>query len=577
MIKLIKRNITGFGLSMLLSIVTLVAHAMLDLNLPAINADLTNNGMARGDIPYILRMGGVMMIIVLLSTAAMIGSSYFSSKTAMGLGKNMREEFFRHVQALSKGDIDTFGTASLITRGTNDVQQVTNAAVLMLRLMLMAPTMFVGGIIMAWQKCADLAWIILCALPLILLLMVYMIKKGMPLFKSIQKKIDNVNQIVREYLSGIRVIRAFIKDKYETERFDVANLDLMQVSLKVGRMLAFMMPALMLIINATNIAIVWIGGHYMLDGRVEVGDLTAFITYVSMILMSLMLMSIMFVVLPRASASADRINEVLSCKPVISDMESPVDIHTLRGGYITFEDVSFSYPGADMAVLEHISFSVKPGEVTAIIGGTGCGKSTLINLIPRFYDVTEGVVRLDGTDIREIAQDELRSRIGLVPQKSFLFTGTVADNVRFGKQDATDEEVNDALKIAQAYDFVMEMDLGINTEITQGGTNVSGGQRQRLAIARALVRKPDIYIFDDSFSALDFKTDAALRKALFPQIGESTVLIVAQRVSTIMNADRIIVLNDGVIAGMGTHAELMQSCEVYREIVYSQHAESEVG
>lgn len=577
MIKLIKRNITGFGLSMLLSIVTLVAHAMLDLNLPAINADLTNNGMARGDIPYILRMGGIMMIIVLLSTAAMIGSSYFSSKTAMGLGKNMREEFFRHVQALSKGDIDTFGTASLITRGTNDVQQVTNAAVLMLRLMLMAPTMFVGGIIMAWQKCADLAWIILCALPLILLLMVCMIKKGMPLFKSIQKKIDNVNQIVREYLSGIRVIRAFIKDKYETERFDVANLDLMQVSLKVGRMLAFMMPALMLIINATNIAIVWIGGHYMLDGRVEVGDLTAFITYVSMILMSLMLMSIMFVVLPRASASADRINEVLSCKPVISDTESPVDIHTLRGGYITFEDVSFSYPGADMAVLEHISFSVKPGEVTAIIGGTGCGKSTLINLIPRFYDVTEGVVRLDGTDIREIAQDELRSRIGLVPQKSFLFTGTVADNVRFGKQDATDEEVNDALKIAQAYDFVMEMDLGINTEITQGGTNVSGGQRQRLAIARALVRKPDIYIFDDSFSALDFKTDAALRKALFPQIGESTVLIVAQRVSTIMNADRIIVLNDGVIAGMGTHAELMQSCEVYREIVYSQHAESEVG
>ncbi|MBP5384103.1 MAG: ABC transporter ATP-binding protein [Lachnospiraceae bacterium] len=404
-----------------------------------------------------------------------------------------------------------------------------------------------------------------------------MIKKGMPLFKSIQKKVDMVNQVVREYLSGIRVIRAFIKDKYETERFDVANLDLMQVSLKVGRMLAFMMPALMLIINATNIAIVWIGGHYMLDGRVEVGDLTAFITYVSMILMSLMLMSIMFVVLPRASASADRINEVLSCKPVISDTESPVDIHTLRGGYITFEDVSFSYPGADMAVLEHISFSVKPGEVTAIIGGTGCGKSTLINLIPRFYDVTEGVVRLDGTDIREIAQDELRSRIGLVPQKSFLFTGTVADNVRFGKQDATDEEVNDALKIAQAYDFVMEMDLGINTEITQGGTNVSGGQRQRLAIARALVRKPDIYIFDDSFSALDFKTDAALRKALFPQIGESTVLIVAQRVSTIMNADRIIVLNDGVIAGMGTHAELMQSCEVYREIVYSQHAESEVG
>ncbi|MCR5269214.1 MAG: ABC transporter ATP-binding protein/permease [Lachnospiraceae bacterium] len=577
MIKLIKRNIAGFGLSLLLSIVTLVVHAIMDLYLPTINANLTNNGMARGDIPYIIRMGAWMMVCVLVSTLAMIASSYFSSKTAMGLGKNMREEFFRHVQSLSKGDVDKVGTASLITRGTNDVQQVTNAAIMMLRMMLMAPTMFVGGIIMAWQKCPELAWIILCALPLIIVLMIYMLLKGMPLFKSIQKKVDTVNQVVREYLSGIRVIRAFCKDEYETRRFDLANLDLKQVSLKVARMLAFMMPALMLIINATTIAIVWIGGHEMLNGSVEVGDLTAFITYVSMILFSLMLMSMMFIVLPRASASADRINEVLAMHSHVADADVVTDIRTLKSGHVTFEDVAFSYPGADMAVLEHISFSAKPGQVCAIIGGTGCGKSTLINLIPRFYDVTSGSVRIDGVDVRDLAQADLRSRIGLVPQKSFLFTGTIADNVRFGKEDATDEEVTEALKTAQAYDFVMEMDDGINTQITQGGTNVSGGQRQRLAIARALVRKPDIYIFDDSFSALDFKTDAALRKALFTQVKDATIFIVAQRVSTIMNADQIIVLNDGVIAGCGTHEELMKTCDVYREIVYSQHAESEVG
>ncbi|MBR3642117.1 MAG: ABC transporter ATP-binding protein [Lachnospiraceae bacterium] len=577
MIKLIKRNLSGFGISLLLSVLTLVLHAIMDLYLPTINANLTNNGMARGDIPYIIRMGAWMMLAVLISTVAMICSSYFSSKTAMGLGKNMREEFFRHVQSLSKGDVDKVGTASLITRGTNDVQQVTNAAIMMLRMMLMSPTMFVGGIVMAWQKCPELAWIILCALPPIILLMIYMLKKGMPLFKSIQKKVDTVNQVVREYLSGIRVIRAFCKDDYETKRFDLANLDLQQVSLKVARMLAFMMPALMLIINATTIAIVWIGGHEMQNGTVEVGDLTAFITYVSMILFSLMLMSMMFIVLPRASASADRINEVLAMRSDVADPDAATDIRSLRGGYVTFDDVSFSYPGADMAVLEHISFSAKPGEVVAIIGGTGCGKSTLINLIPRFYDTTGGSVLLDGTDVRSLKQDELRARIGLVPQKSFLFTGTIADNVRFGKQDATDEEVIDALKIAQAYDFVMEMEEGIQTQITQGGTNVSGGQRQRLAIARALVRKPDIYIFDDSFSALDFKTDAALRKALFERVKDATIFIVAQRVSTIMNADKIIVLNDGVIAGCGRHAELMKTCDVYREIVCSQHAESEVG
>lgn len=577
MFKLMKRNLKGLMIPLLLSVVTLVLHAVLDLYLPTLNANITNEGMAKGNIPYILRMGSFMMGAVLIGVVAMIASSYFSSKTAMGLGRNMREEFFRHVQSLSKREVDEFGTASLITRGTNDVQQVTNAAMMMLRMLLMAPTMFIGGIVMAWRKSPELAWIVFMALPIIVILIAYMLIKGLPLFKSIQKKVDKVNQVVREYLSGIRVIRAFCKDDYETARFDQANLDVTQVSLKVNRMLAMMMPVMMLVVNATNVAIVWIGGHYMVDGRVMVGDLTAFITYVGMILMSVMFMSFMFVMLPRASASAERINEVLDSSSIVKEAEDTVELSELSDNVLCFQDVSFAYPGSDTPVLEHISFSTKPGEVTAIIGGTGCGKSTLINLIPRFYDPSEGTITLGGVDLKKLSIKDLRNQLGLVPQKSFLFNGSVSANVRFGKEDATDEEVIEALKTAQAYDFVQGMEQGMDTEITQGGTNVSGGQRQRLCIARALVRKPSIYIFDDSFSALDFKTDAALRKALFSNIGNSTVLVVAQRVSTIKNANQIIVLNEGEIAGIGTHEELMKQCEVYQEIVYSQHSESEVG
>jgi len=577
MFKLMKRNLKGLMIPLLLSVVTLVLHAVLDLYLPTLNANITNEGMAKGNIPYILRMGSFMMGAVLIGVVAMIASSYFSSKTAMGLGRNMREEFFRHVQSLSKREVDEFGTASLITRGTNDVQQVTNAAMMMLRMLLMAPTMFIGGIVMAWRKSPELAWIVFMALPIIVILIAYMLIKGLPLFKSIQKKVDKVNQVVREYLSGIRVIRAFCKDDYETARFDQANLDVTQVSLKVNRMLAMMMPVMMLVVNATNVAIVWIGGHYMVDGRVMVGDLTAFITYVGMILMSVMFMSFMFVMLPRASASAERINEVLDSSSIVKESEDTVELSELSDNVLCFQDVSFAYPGSDTPVLEHISFSTKPGEVTAIIGGTGCGKSTLINLIPRFYDPSEGTITLGGVDLKKLAIKDLRNQLGLVPQKSFLFNGSVSANVRFGKEDATDEEVIEALKTAQAYDFVQGMEQGMDTEITQGGTNVSGGQRQRLCIARALVRKPSIYIFDDSFSALDFKTDAALRKALFSNIGNSSILVVAQRVSTIKNANQIIVLNEGEIAGIGTHEELMKQCEVYQEIVYSQHSESEVG
>ncbi len=577
MLHLVKRNIRQYVGPMLIAIVTLFLQTMTDLYLPTLNADITNNGMAKGDIAYIVRTGGTMLLIVAFGVICMIVSSYFSSMAAMGLGKNIREELFCHVETLSKGDIDEIGTASLITRATNDVMQVQNAAMMMLRMMLMAPIMCIGGIIMARRKSPDLSWVVIYALPFIAALLIYMLRKGMPLFKSIQKKIDRVNQVVREYLSGIRVIRAFCKDDYEKKRFEEANIDLMQVSLKVFRMMSFMMPAMMLIVNATNIAIVWVGGKYMVAGKLQVGDLTAFITYVALILMSVMMMSMLFIMLPRASASADRINEVLNRTPAIRDKEEMQARHGHARGSLIFENVTFSYPGAESPVLTNISFEARPGEVTAIIGGTGSGKSTLINLIPRFYDVTSGSVKIDGVDVRNFPQEELRKKIGLVPQKAFLFSGTIEENVKFGKEDATKGEVFRALTIAQAIEFINEKEEKEQTMITQGGTNVSGGQRQRIAIARALVRKPEIYIFDDSFSALDFKTDAALRKALQEEMGDSAMLVIAHRVSTIMNADRILVLDDGELVGIGKHQELLESCKVYQEIVYSQHNESEVG
>jgi len=573
MYTLVKRNIKQYTLPIIISIVTLFLNVLVDLYLPTLNADISNNGMAKGDIPYIIKTGAIMILIALSAVAFMIISSYFSSMAAMGLGKNMRKELFEHVESLGKSDYDEIGTASLITRATNDVTQVQNATMMILRMMMMAPIMCIGGIVMAVKRSPQLSLIIILAIPFIGFFMAYMLKSGMPLFKKIQVSVDNVNQVVREYLSRIRVIRAFVKDDYEKMRFDSANLELMDVSLRVNRLMAKMMPVMMIIVNATNILIVWIGGHYMVADKILVGDLTAFITYVAMILMSMMMMSMLFIMLPRAQASADRINEVLSRSGAVKDPEAPVAQKNSTRGDLEFENVTFSYPGAESPVLTDISFRTRRGEVTAIIGGTGSGKSTLVNLIPRFYDVTAGSILLDGIDIRHFSQNDLRSRVGLVPQKSFLFTGTIADNVRFGKEDATDEEVMRALSIAKADEFVSKMPEKEKTEITQGGTNVSGGQRQRLAIARALVRKPEVYIFDDSFSALDFKTDAELRSALFKEIDDSTVIIVAQRVSTIMSADRIIVLDDGTIAGIGKHEELMESCEVYKEIVRSQLSE----
>lgn len=576
MIRLFKKNLKGFVPQIIIVVFMVFIQSMADLYLPTLNSDITNNGIATGDIEYIKSTGVLMLAIVVISAICAVAASFFSSKTSMGFGKIVREKMFCHVETLSQGDIDEVGAASLITRATNDITQVQNALMMIMRMMLGAPIMCVGGIIMASRRSPELSWIIAVILPVIALLMLFMIKKGMPLFKSIQKKIDRVNQIIRENLNGMRVIRAFNKSSFEMERFDVANMDLTDTSLKVNRLMAVMMPSLMFIVSATNIAIVWFGGHSMVDGDLKVGDLTAFITYMMLILMSFLMSAMLFIMIPRASASAERINEVLAIEPKIHEPEEPKKTAPEIKGHLSFENVTFSYPEAEAPVLTNISFEAKPGEITAIIGGTGSGKSTLINLIPRFYDVTSGSVKIDGVDIRHLAQEDLRSRIGIVPQKAFLFRGTVAENVRFGKEAASDEEVMHALEVAQAMEFISTMEDGLGYLIAQAGSNVSGGQRQRLAIARALVKNPEIYIFDDSFSALDFKTDAKLRAALAEEIKDSTMLIVAQRVSTIMHADRIIVLEDGEIAGIGKHKELMESCSVYKEIVLSQISETEV-
>lgn len=575
--KLLFENLKDYKLQIVFITILVFIQTLSDIYLPTLNSDITNNGIATGDINYIWKTGGIMLFIVGISVLCSVAASYFSSRTAMGFGKNVREKLFCHVETLSQQDIDEIGAASLITRATNDISQIQNAVMMILRMMLGAPMMFIGGIIMASRRSRELSWIILAILPVISILLLVMLKKGMPLFKVMQTKIDKVNQVIRENLNGMRVIRAFNKGDYEKERFDLANLDLTKTSLQVNRLMASLIPTLMLVVNVTNIAIIWIGGHSMVNGNLQVGDLTAFITYIMLILMSFMMASMLFIMIPRASASADRINEVMALESKINDSTKSEKVPEGKRGYLEFENVSFSYPKAEMPVLSNLTFTMKPGEVTAIIGGTGSGKSTMINLIPRFYDITGGSIKLNGVDIRNLAIEDLRKRIGLVPQKAFLFSGTIAENVRFGKEDATDEEVLHALEIAQAMEFVSEKEEGINFKIAQGGNNVSGGQRQRLAIARALVRKPEIYIFDDSFSALDFKTDAKLRKSLEEEIKDASMIVVAQRVSSIIYADRIIVLNEGKIVGLGTHKELLESCEVYKEIVLSQLTETEVA
>ena len=554
----------------------LLIQAITNLYLPDLNAKIINEGIAKGDTAYILRIGGVMLGVTLLLGVASIISVYWGSKTAMAFGRDVRGDIFRRVESFSQGEINIFGTPSLITRNTNDVQQVQMVVLMMLNVMISAPFMAVGGIIMALRQDVPLSGLIVIIIPVMAILIGSMLVRAMPLFKQMQERVDGVNQVTREKLSGIRVIRAFVRTAYEEKRFDRANEDLTEVSLAVNRIFAAMIPALMAIFNLSTVAIMWFGGLRVDHGGMPIGNLTAFLTYIMQILMSVMMATIMFVMVPRAVASWTRIKAVLDTEPAIRDPKTPA-AETSECGHLEFDNVEFGYPGAEDAVLYGVSFAAVPGEVTAIVGSTGSGKSTLINLIPRFFDVTAGRVLIDGVDVRDMPQHRVWDKIGFIPQKAFLFSGTVASNLRYGDEDATDEELWHALEVAQGKDFVSEMAEGLEAPITQGGTNVSGGQRQRLAIARALVKRPEIYVFDDSFSALDFTTDSKLRAALAADTRDATVIIVAQRVTTIMHADRIIVMDAGRIVGIGTHAELMESNETYREIVFSQLSEEEVA
>ncbi|HET7690137.1 MAG TPA: ABC transporter ATP-binding protein [Nocardioidaceae bacterium] len=546
------------------------------LFLPSMNADIIDNGVARGDTGHILRMGGLMLAVSLVQIACSVTAVYFGSRTAMGYGRDLRATIFHRVGSFSSREVAQFGAPSLITRTTNDVQQVQMLVLMSCTMMVTAPIMMVGGIVMAMREELGLAWLLAISIPALFATVGVVISRMVPGFRSMQERIDGVNRILREQITGIRVVRAFVREPYETARFRQSNRELTDVAIFTGRWMATMFPAVMLIMNVSIVGVFWFGGHRVDDGQMEIGALTAFMSYLMQILMSVMMATFMLVMVPRAAVCADRIVEVLDTETSVRPPAHPVT--TLEGrGELVLEDVSFSYPGADDPVVRDVSFTATAGRTTAVIGSTGAGKSTLVDLVPRLYDVTGGSVRVDGVDVRDLDPDVLWSTIGLVPQRAYLFSGTVRSNLQYGKPDATDDEMWAALEIAQAKDFVAELPEGLDAPIAQGGTNVSGGQRQRLAIARALVKQPEIYLFDDSFSALDVATDARLRRALKRVTRDATVVIVAQRVSTIIDADQIVVLEDGLVVGIGTHQELLGACPTYQEIVASQLTEEVVA
>lgn len=550
-------------------IVFQLAQSIASLYLPALNADIIDQGIAKGDTGYILQVGVVMLGITLLQIAAAITAVYFGAKAAMAVGRDLRSAVFRRVGEFSEQEVSRFGAPSLITRTTNDVQQVQMLVLMTSTLLVSAPILAVGGIIMALQQDLELSWLMVVAVPVLLVAIGLIIMRMVPLFRLMQARIDTVNRVLREQLTGIRVVRAFVREQLETDRFEKANADVTRTALEAGRLFALVFPVVMLIMNVASVAVLWFGAFRIEDGSMQVGALTAFLTYLIQILMAVMMATFMAVMIPRAAVSADRISEVLETESSVVTSASPVT-ELASHGVVEVRDVEFSYPGAELPVLRDISFTARPGQTTAIIGSTGSGKTTLVNLLPRLFDVTAGSVSIDGVDVRELDPDVLWGRIGLVPQRAYLFSGTVASNLRYGKPDATDEELWRALETAQAKDFVEAMPDGLESPIAQGGTNVSGGQRQRLAIARALIKRSEILVFDDSFSALDTATDARLRAALTKAERATTMIIVAQRVSTIVDADQILVLEDGEIVGRGTHEELLASNETYAEIVDSQ-------
>ena len=554
----------------------LLIQTITNLYLPNLNADLINNGVTKGDIHYIWHIGQIMLACSALIMGASVWLAYLSSKVSMAFGRDMRDDVFSTVEAFSARELNQFGAPSLITRNTNDVQQVQMVLFMGLTMMVGAPITGVGAVIMAVRTNAKLSLLLLVTVPIMSLLIFFLLRRVVPLFRTTQLKVDRINLILREQIAGIRVIRAFVKTREEEARFAASNKELMDVQLRVTRTFAIMFPALMLILNLSSVAVLWFGGHLINTGSMPIGNLMAFLTYIMQILSSVMMAVMMSLMIPRASASAERIKEVLDTPSSVVDAINPIT-PAKREGILTFESVEYRYPGAEHPVLAKISFTAHPGQVTAIVGSTGSGKTTLLNLIPRFIDPTVGRVLLDGVDVKDQSLEGIWSEIGLVPQRSFLFGGTIAENLRYGDQNATEEELWAALEIAQGKDFVGELADGLQSRVAQGGTNFSGGQRQRLSIARAIVKNPRIYLLDDSFSALDYTTDAKLRVALEDHAKDSTVIIVAQRVSTILNADQIIVLNEGKIDGIGTHSDLMNSCKTYQEIVLSQLSPEEAA
>jgi ATP-binding cassette subfamily B protein len=576
LIRLLRAQLRPYRRPVALVVLLQLVQTLATLYLPTLNAEIIDNGVITGNTGYIVRTGGVMIAVTIVQILSSVGAVYFGARTAMAMGRDVRQAVFTRVHDFSARDVARFGAPSLITRTTNDVQQVQMLAMMTFTMMVSAPIMCVGGIILALDQDVALSSLLLVAVPALGVIVGLIIARMRPLFRAMQDRLDEINRVLREQITGVRVVRAFVRDDLEQERFAGASTQLMNVSLGVGRLMALMFPAVMVVLNFSSVAVLWFGGHLVASGSMQIGQLTAFLSYLMQILISVMMATFMFMMVPRAEVCAERIVAVLDTEPDVVPPASPVRTAAVHG-YLELADVEFRYPGAADPVLRGISLAARPGEITAVIGGTGSGKTTLLNLIPRLFDATGGAVLVDGVNVRDLDPEVLSAAVGFVPQKPYLFSGTVGSNLRYGKPGATDEELWLALEIAQARGFVERMDGALDAKIAQGGTNVSGGQRQRLAIARALVHRPEIYLFDDSFSALDYATDAALRAALAAETADATVVIVAQRVATIRHADRIIVLEAGQVVATGTHSELMATSGTYRDIVLSQLTEQEAA
>lgn len=575
LVALARRYLRPYAGAVGLLLVLQLAQTLGSLYLPSLNADIVDHGVTTGDTGYIMRVGGWMLLVSLGQVLCAIGAVFLGARAATAFGRDLRRDIFDAVQGFSARELGQFGAPSLITRTTNDVQQVMMVVLMTFTVMVMAPIMMVGGVVMALREDPSLSVLLVVIVPVLGLAVGLLMWRMVPYFRGMQARIDAINGVLREQITGLRVVRAFVRERRETERFGEANTRLYDVSLAAGKLMALAFPTVMLIMSLSQVAVLWFGAGRVSDGELQVGSLMAYLSYIMFILMAVMMSTMMIMMVPRASVAAGRIGDVLSTRTSVVETERPVALEALSGGAgprgrVTFEGVDFGYPGADAPVLEGVTFTAEPGRTTAIIGSTGAGKTTLLHLVPRLFDVTGGRVTIDGVDVRDLATDALGSLLGLVPQKAFLFSGTVADNLRYGKADATDDEMWEALEVAQARDFVEALPDGLGAPVTQGGTTFSGGQRQRLAIARAVIRRPRVYLFDDSFSALDYSTDARLRSALRPRAADATVLVVAQRVATIRDADQILVLDHGRVVGRGTHTELLATNETYAEIVTSQ-------